>query len=122
MYRLSSVCEKTHRNISAENIGKKHALTREQVNKLSKQEHQAAEKLPWMRHPVDGGAKSDGEGKANVYSLCVGSSRSTCSNSHVTLMTLPFGEQQDEGTLCCKTIFRSILQGENYRLEITVVY
>lgn len=41
-----------------------------------------------MRHPVDGGAKSDGEGKANVYSLCVGSSRSMCSNSHVTLMTL----------------------------------
>lgn len=50
-----------------------------------------------MRHPVDGGAKSDGEGKANVYSLCVGSSRFTCSNSHVTPMTLPFGEQQDEG-------------------------
>lgn len=22
-----------------------------------------------MRHPIDGGAKSDGEGKANVYSL-----------------------------------------------------
>jgi len=28
-----------------------------------------------MRHPADGGTKSDSESKANVYSLCIDSSR-----------------------------------------------
>lgn len=52
-----------------------------------------------MRHPIDGGAKSDGEGKANVYSLrrfiTIHVFAQPC---YASPTTSPFGEQ-DEGAL-----------------------